>query len=575
MLRPGVVAPPATGDPSAELVFPSGRRCRGLEELVPACQNEWDEACQMLERGDLGRYLGRLGRADLARAAEEARRQPDPDIALYNFLNQLPASREQGPHLDLQPRRIVLNQLKAGVQHQFHLTVANEGKGLLQGKLTVSDGREWIKVTGGDETRAGIKTLRDQQVVLRLDTRALVGGQTYSGKLTVITNGGIAEVPIRLDLQAVPFPQPPYKGAGTPRELAQRMLSNPKPAVPLLESGDVARWFAANGWNYPVPGDSAKGVGAVQQFFECLGLSKPPPLQLSNYELRLQCVASQPAGGQVTLRTPSRKWVYAQVDCDAPWLRITTPSVSGPQQATVAFEVDSGGLALGQTHQAVVQVRANGNQRLTLRVKVEVLQPKPSVSGRLVKPVLAGALLGLVPRLLLLVPADLFARLLTGQSGSAPRGSLAFWLGLPGAENAFLRQFVLATWWLGGLAGLMLVRRRGGRWSDVACAAVAGSAAGLAGSSVLGCLLILGDGLPRALLQAVGLGYSSAAPWAVTLVWFLLAVGCWGLLGGCVGLLLASLGPRGARWLALLAAPLAWLLRACGLSGLATWLGPR
>ena len=71
------------------------------------------------------------------------------------------------------------------------------------------------------------------------------------------------------------------------------MRANPKPAGPLLESGDVARWFAANGWSYPVAGTPAHGVAAVQQFFECMGLSKPPPLELSQSEFRLQCEAPE------------------------------------------------------------------------------------------------------------------------------------------------------------------------------------------------------------------------------------------------------------------------------------------
>ena len=33
------------------------------------------------------------------------------------------------------------------------------------------------------------------------------------------------------------------------------------------------------------------GVAAVQQFFECMGLSKPPALELSQNEFRLQCEA--------------------------------------------------------------------------------------------------------------------------------------------------------------------------------------------------------------------------------------------------------------------------------------------
>ena len=107
---------------------------------------------------------------------------------------------------------------------------------------------------GGGERELPVKATRDQEVTLRVESRGLPAGRTYSGKLTVVTNGGVAEAPVRLDLTAVPFLKPPFAGAVTARELAERMRAHPKPAGPLLESGDVARWFEANGWSYPVAG---------------------------------------------------------------------------------------------------------------------------------------------------------------------------------------------------------------------------------------------------------------------------------------------------------------------------------
>src|SRR5262249_13821940 len=149
-------------------------------------------------------------------------------------------------------------------------------------------------------------------------------------RLTVITNGGIAEVPVRLDLVTVPFARAPFQGVGSPREMAERMRASPKPAVPLLEGGEIARWFDANGWTYPVAGATARGVAAVQQFFEAMGLSKPPPVQLSEGEFRFRCAGPEVIRAQVTLRTVAKKWVYAHAAADVPWLRVTTPSVSGP-----------------------------------------------------------------------------------------------------------------------------------------------------------------------------------------------------------------------------------------------------
>ncbi|HVS37440.1 MAG TPA: hypothetical protein VMS17_17895, partial [Gemmataceae bacterium] len=267
-----------------EFVFPSGRCCRTYDDLLAGCQAEWDDAREMLRKGDFGRYLARLGRMDLVRAAKEALAQGDPDLALQNFLSSLPANQTPGvgPRLDLSPRRIMLGSMRVGEQRQIPFTVSNRGQGLLQGKVRVSEGEEWMKIVGPPgERELPIKASREQEVLLHIEPLKLPAGRTYSGKLTVVTNGGVAEAPVRLDLTAAPFGRAPFLGAATARELAEQMRANPKPAGPLLESGDVSRWFEANGWSYPVIGTPAKGVAAVQQFFECMGLSKPPPLVLS------------------------------------------------------------------------------------------------------------------------------------------------------------------------------------------------------------------------------------------------------------------------------------------------------
>jgi hypothetical protein len=185
---------------------------------------------------------------------------------------------------------------------------------------------------------------------------------------------------------------------------------------------------------------------------------------------------------------------------------------------------------------------------------------------------LVGAAVGLCLRLLLAAPADLFARVLGGDLQppgglQSPPGSLGRWLQPPHAEAGFLKLFVLATWWVGGLLGVGLVWRRGGRWTDVFCGAIAGAGAGLAGSATLGCLLIVLDALPRALLALLARsGGWPSSPWLWTPVWIGLAAACWAVLGGGLGFVLGGAGRRGARVLAAAAAPFAWLFRACGLS---------
>src|SRR5262245_53980423 len=133
-------AVPVPGQMPRGLTFPSGRRCRTLDDFVQGCQYAWEDARALLGRGDVAHFVTMIGRTDLPRAAREPHNQPDPDILLHNFLSNLPVQKGVGPRLDLHPRRLVLRKLRPGESKQLRLQVQNTGKGLLQGKLTVTEG---------------------------------------------------------------------------------------------------------------------------------------------------------------------------------------------------------------------------------------------------------------------------------------------------------------------------------------------------------------------------------------------------------------------------------------------------
>ena len=173
---------------------------------------------------------------------------------------------------------------------------------------------------------------------------------------------------------------------------------------------------------------------------------------------------------------------------------------------------------------------------------------------------MVGAVLALLLRLVLFLPADLYARVvvraLGGPVAAVPTAGWDFWRMGPMTEASgdkpsvidpgFLRQFVLVTWWVGGAVGMLLVWRSGGRWTDVACGGVAGAAAGVAGAATLGCVTVLLDSVPRMLLAvlslAAGPSAASLSPWLATALWLIFAVGCWTLLGAGFGLLLGAVG---------------------------------
>jgi hypothetical protein len=534
-----------------EFIFPSGRRCHSFDELIEACQAEWEAASALLRQGAFRQFLVSAGRLDLARAAQEASSQPDPDIGLEAFLHSLPVTSEHRPRLDLNPRRVNLGTLHVGDTRQVRLVVVNQGSGLLHGTLAVAEGNTWLRL--GEAKGQGeclIKTSHEQTITLRVDTGGLSAPHRYAAKLTVITNGGIVEVPVRLDLAVRPFPLLPFQGAGSPRDMAERMRTQPRLAVPYLENGDVARWFAANGWSYPVLGPTARGVAAVQQFFEGMGLSKSPVVGLVLSEVYLHGPSEQPAEGQIILRTEARKWIYARAESDASWLRVVTPSVSGPQQAVIALEADPTGLKEpDQVHDASVRITANANQTLVARVRYQIKTPvRPQVEAR-PRPFVIGALTAAALRLLLALPADLYARVLRGEAGA-----FRSWLEPATADPSFVRHFIVATSWLGAVAGGLWLWKGGKRRTDAVAGLLAGGAFGLAASATLACLMPAVDLLPRWLWQEIArlLGWTSLAgpAWLWAPLWIAWNVGLWGVLGGLLGLVIGLCGWQpGAAWL--------------------------
>src|SRR5207249_1740774 len=126
-------------------VFPSGVACRTFDELALACQRDWQAAREMLEQGYFERFLGGMGRADLALAAREAARFPDRDRGLDDFLGKLPSRALPAPELRAEPVQINLGMLPMGQDRGFDLRLHNEGMRLLYGTVSCVDSM-WLAV---------------------------------------------------------------------------------------------------------------------------------------------------------------------------------------------------------------------------------------------------------------------------------------------------------------------------------------------------------------------------------------------------------------------------------------------
>jgi hypothetical protein len=597
---------------ASDFLFPSGRRARTLEDLANACQDDWATARDFLRNGAFRAFFQSIGRHDLGRVAQDASQEAaNPDVALTRFLDSLPVTRTNVPKLDLQPRRFFLGRIPTDDNRELDLVLSNPGKGTLQGTVAVSQGGDWLTVVGGGAVQ--VVAGREQRLKLKLDVKKLQASQSYSGQLQVVTSGGIVEVPVRFELVARPFAKPPFQGVRTPRELAEKMRAQPKPAGPLLESGDIERWFAANNWPYPVSGPIAKGIAGVQQFFEAMGLSKPPKLMLSQREVRYSARYPDPVRFQVILSTASKKWVYAEVRSDRDWLKVLTPKVIGPQSANILLEADPSKLTKFPPTDATVAVQGNGGQNLRVKVGLDVTGvPLPEIKNRW-QPVFAFLVLFLLLRVLLTPVVDFgtapsvaaaaakrvgvtwepgstplpWVSLLAGFDGPLP-GIIPETAGRPAEETArmardarryfvagFLRAILAWTWIpLAVIASLLMLRANRDSspfWpTNFVPALLAGTVAGYVAAATLACLFLAVEIVPR-VLWAMTLG---AFGLELTPLWIVFALVGWAGVGALVGFVLAVAIPVRVVVYPPIQSVLAGLFAMCGLRGLSRRFQP-
>jgi hypothetical protein len=360
-------------------VFPSGRACRNFDELSLACHENWREACDLLHKGFLQSFFGALGRADLSAAAREAGRFPDRDRALDQLLGQLPSDVLAPARLRVEPVELNLGTLQLGQQRVVRVHLHNQGMRLLHGMITCED-CPWLSL--GDTLGTPQKHFQfDHEWSLAVHLRGnqlRAGAKPLEGRLLVESNGGTATIPVRIEVPVKPFASGVLAGAKSPRQVAQKARSAPKEAAAHFENGAVAQWYKDNGWTYPVEGVSASGIGAVQQFFEALGLTEPPKVEISERSVSLRGDPGRQLRHVLRVETQEKRPVYAHGRSNQPWLEVGKPQLNG-RVATIPIVVPAVPQKPGETLTAKVRIQANGNQRFTVPITLTVGAPPESV----------------------------------------------------------------------------------------------------------------------------------------------------------------------------------------------------
>ncbi|MCS7016615.1 MAG: zinc ribbon domain-containing protein [Gemmatales bacterium] len=375
-------------------------------------------------------------------AYDALQRTADLNEALDAFLTGLPTKEEVRAELEYTPRRLQFGRVIVGDRRTLLFRIVNKGKQPLRGKLRLEgcnwleiqgieaspalnasagaisgsypvsmppDGIPVAEIVGGYGPRWGdrpsqllprrgsagpeqdaslpaasndtvfrLHVAKAQEVRVTVLTENLAAGQAYHTRLIVETNGGTVEVPVDVEVGAIPFAHEPFRGIADPKYLASQMRLRPKDAARLLQQGVVRQWFEQNCWIWPVAGDPAPGIAAVQQFYEALGVVKPPRLEIEPAQLQwtLSSDAQEPLARTVVYRSPDPKWVYGRITPGVSWLRVEPKAVAGPQKATFQVVLLPGELPRHGRLQAEVLVEGNGGQRLILPVTVEFPEPE-------------------------------------------------------------------------------------------------------------------------------------------------------------------------------------------------------
>ncbi len=357
--------------------FADGQACANFNQLALACDERWDEARGLLAAGYWPTFFGGIGRLDLVAAAKRAAAEADPDLGLSQLLEKLPADPDalRPPKAAVEPADQYLGLLTPGTDRTFELTIINQGMLVLRGMIVVNC--EWLVL---DERGAPTQKMFQTRNMCTIKVRVLggklrAGLQSLQGEIVIDTNGGAVTIPVRADVPIRPFPKGAYAndslaGALSPHEIAVKAKEHPQDAAVLFEHGAVKAWYENNGWTYPIEGSEGSGKGAVQQFFEALGLTRPPVLKIDTAFLMFRGKAGQCLSRRVTLSTEEAKPVYAHAWSDQDWVKFGPIKFLGnrvkiPVEVTVPPRP-------GETVLAQVTIRGNGKQQFVVPVTLTV-----------------------------------------------------------------------------------------------------------------------------------------------------------------------------------------------------------
>jgi hypothetical protein len=390
--------------------FFDGQGCTNYNQLVLACDRRWNEARGYLVNGTWTSFFSAIGRPDLVALAMQAAKETDADVGLCRLLEGLPADAEalRPPKLALASPVEDLGALEPGKDRKIELAIENQGMLLLRGSGTTDC--DWLSF-GDQQGNASAKLFQTRDTytlsVRVVGSKLRAAKAPLEGQIVIDTNGGRQTVAVRATVPARPFPKGQkandvLAGATSPREIAVKAKARPKEAAVLFEQGAVKAWYESNGWTYPIRGTQAKGKCALQQFFEALGLTKPPRLEINTERIVCEGKVGHRLMKKVIVHTKESKFVHAEAHSNQNWIKVLPATPQG-NSVTLPLRIEIPPRP-GETLDAIVTFLGNGQQRfdvpvtLTVAVKTDEQEEAEAARGRRRAWFLAGSvvLLGLI-----------------------------------------------------------------------------------------------------------------------------------------------------------------------------------
>ncbi|GEM_PF-429222 len=372
--------------------FSDGQGCANFNQLALACDERWDEARSLLADGIWPSFFSAIGRLDLVVAANQAAKEPDRDVGLSQLLEKFPADPNalRLPKLALPSAQEDLGTLTPGTDHKFELRITNQGMLVLRGMVTTDC--DWLSFgdPAGGQSLKMFQTRNIYTLPVRvLGSKLRAGLKPLESEIVIDTNGGALTLPVRANVPVRPFPQGHYAnnvlaGAKSPHELAVKAKAHPQEAALLFEQGAVKAWYASNGWTYPIQGTEGTGKGAVQQFFEALGLTKPPRLEIDTGRILCKGKPGKQLTKHVTISTKESRPVYAQAWSNQHWIK-AGPGKSQGNTVTIPLQIEVPPRP-GETLHADVTIQGNGKQQFIVPVTLAIAAARPDVDAEAEQP---------------------------------------------------------------------------------------------------------------------------------------------------------------------------------------------